>query len=68
MKTNTTTTNYDLIKDNVNVNDEVAKTGVGLVMLAGGLVGLWAAACLIGGVSSGIGGVVKGYILAVIGG
>jgi hypothetical protein len=69
MKTEIKTGHRDTIQDNIDEREETSKTAliIGIVMAT--LVGLWGATCLIGGLaSSGVGGLIKGYIATVIGG
>jgi hypothetical protein len=52
----------------VNVTQETSKFSLIAVMTMASLVGIWALACLIGGLaSSGTGNLVMGYITAVFG-
>lgn len=52
----------------VEAGQETAKFAVGAMGAAALLIGLWAAACLIGGLATnGIGGMVRGFITAVTG-
>jgi hypothetical protein len=51
-----------------DVAQETSKFTVRVVMTMAGLIGLWALACLIGGLASGgIGNLIKGYISTIIG-
>ena len=52
----------------VNVTQETSKFSLITVMTMASLVGIWALACLIGGLASGgTGNLIKGYITAVFG-
>lgn len=51
-----------------DVAQETSKFTIGVVMTLAGMIGVWAMACLIGGLASGgIGGLIKGYISAILG-
>ncbi len=52
-----------------DVAHETSKFTVRVVMTMAGLIGIWAMACLIGGLASGgFGNLIKGYISTIIGG
>ena len=52
----------------VNVTQETSKFSLIAVMTMAGLVGIWALACLIGGLAnSGTGNLIRGYITAIFG-
>ena len=52
----------------VNVTQETSKFSLVAVMTLASLVGIWALACLIGGLaSSGTGNLIRGYITAIFG-
>ena len=52
----------------VDVGQEAAKYGVGVISALSSLIGLWAVACLVGGlVTNGVGGMLQGYISALTG-
>ena len=52
----------------VNITQETSKFSLITVMTMAGLVGIWALACLVGGLaSSGTGNLIKGYITAIFG-
>ncbi len=64
---NTNTKTYEG-KTSTYVKEETSKTALGIGIAMAAIVGLWGLACLIGGIaSSGIGGVIVGYIKAVTG-
>ncbi len=47
---------------------ETSKFTVRVVMAMSGLIGIWALACLIGGLASGgVGNLIRGYISTIIG-
>ena len=47
---------------------EASKFGVSVVIGMAALMGIWGAACMIGGLaSSGVGGMLRGYISAITG-
>jgi hypothetical protein len=51
-----------------DVAQETSKFTIRVVMTMAGLIGLWATACLIGGLASGgFGNLIKGYISTIIG-
>jgi len=51
-----------------DIAQETSKFTVRVVMTMAALIGIWAAACLIGGLASGgIGNLIKGYISTIIG-
>ena len=51
-----------------DVAQETSKFTVRVVMAMSGLIGIWALACLIGGLSSGgVGNLIRGYISTIIG-
>jgi len=51
-----------------DVAQETSKFTVRVVMTMAGLIGLWALACLIGGLASGgVGNLIRGYISTIIG-
>ena len=53
----------------IDVAQETSKFTIRVVMTMAGLIGIWALACLIGGLASaGMENLVKGYITAIIGG
>ncbi len=65
---NTNIKTYENISDHANVKDETSKTALGIGIAMAAVIGLWGVACLIGGIaSSGVGGIVVGYIKAVTG-
>ncbi|MBM9512353.1 hypothetical protein [Desulfogranum marinum] len=52
----------------VNITQETSKFSLITVMTMASLVGIWALACLVGGLaSSGTGNLIKGYITAIFG-
>lgn len=52
----------------VDIGQETSKFSLIAVITAASMVGIWAIACLIGGIaSSGAGALVKGYISAILG-
>lgn len=52
----------------VNVTQETSKFSLIAVMTMASLVGVWALACLIGGLaSSGTGNLIRGYVTAIFG-
>jgi hypothetical protein len=56
-------------KTKTDVAQETSKFTVRVVMTMAGLIGLWALACLIGGLASGgLGNLIKGYISTIISG
>ncbi len=68
MNTTTNIKDRELVRDNVNVGTEATKTALGVGIGMATLVGLWAVACLIGGIASaGLIGAVAGYVRAVTG-
>ncbi len=68
MTTNTKTNTYEAIGTKTGIKEESSKTALGIGIVLAAIVGLWGLACLIGGIaSSGIGGVIVGYIKAVTG-
>ncbi len=59
----------EFVRDELDIRDETSKTAliIGIIMAA--IVGIWGMACIIGGiVTSGMGALIKGYIIAIIGG
>ncbi len=51
-----------------DVAQETSKFTIGVVMTLAGLIGIWALACLIGGLASGgVGNLIQGYISTIIG-
>ena len=51
-----------------DVAQETSKFTVRIVMAMAAIIGVWAVACLIGGLASGgIGGLIQGYISTIIG-
>jgi len=51
-----------------DVAQETSKCTIRVVMTMAALIGLWATACLIGGLASGgFGNLIKGYISTIIG-
>ena len=51
-----------------DVAQETSKFTVKVVLTMAGLIGIWAVACLIGGLASGgIGNLIKGYISTIVG-
>ncbi|ADW16805.1 hypothetical protein Despr_0629 [Desulfobulbus propionicus DSM 2032] len=51
-----------------DVAQETSKFTVRIVMTMAGLIGIWALACLIGGLASGgVGNLIQGYISTIIG-
>jgi len=51
-----------------DVGQETSKFTIGVVMILAGLIGIWALACLIGGLASGgVGNLIQGYISTIIG-
>ncbi len=68
MNANTNTKNQELVRDNVDVGKETSKAALGAGVGIAGLIGLWAVACLIGGLASaGLISLVMGYVKAVTG-
>ncbi len=68
MNANTNTKNQELARDNVDVGKETSKAALGAGVGIAGLIGLWALACLIGGLASaGLISLVMGYVKAVTG-
>ncbi len=62
-KTATTTT-----QTQESVASGAAQVGVGIIALLSALIGIWATACLIGGLSQyGVIGMIRGWISAVFG-
>ena len=52
----------------IDVEQESSKFTVRVIMTMAGLIGIWATACLVGGlVSGGVGNLIKGYISTIIG-
>ena len=52
----------------IDVAQESSKFTIKVVMTMAALIGLWAAACLIGGLASGgVGNLIKGYISTIVG-
>ncbi len=69
MKSAINTKDKEIVRDELDIRDDTSKTAliIGIIMAA--IVGIWGMACIIGGItSSGIGGLIKGYIIAIIGG
>ncbi len=63
IKTNTATT-----VNNVSAIDSLSRTSLIAMSVVSGLIGLWAAACVVGAVATnGIGGLVSGFVSALIG-
>jgi len=60
-----------IIKKNeakTDVAQETSKFTIGVVMTMAGLIGIWAMACLIGGLASGgFSNLIKGFISAITG-
>ncbi len=51
-----------------DVAQETSKFTVNVVLTMAGLIGIWAVACLIGGLASGgFGNLIKGYISTIVG-
>lgn len=51
-----------------DVAQETSKFTVNVVLTMSGLIGIWAVACLIGGLASGgFGNLIKGYISTIVG-
>ncbi len=68
MSVNVDIKNRDKVKESVDVGVEASKTALGVGIALSALVGLWAVACLIGGLSSsGVLDTIRGYISAVTG-
>ena len=52
----------------VDVQDETSKFGLNVIMAMSALIGVWGAACLIGGlVENGAASMLKGFLSATIG-
>jgi len=52
----------------VDLGQETSKFTVRIIMAMAALIGLWATACLIGGLASGgVGNLIKGYISTIVG-
>ncbi|MDD2338616.1 MAG: hypothetical protein PHD01_18830 [Geobacteraceae bacterium] len=63
-----TTQIIDKNETKTDVGQETSKFTVRVVMAMSGLIGIWALACLIGGLASGgVGNLIKGYISTIIG-
>ena len=63
-----TTQIIDKNETKTDIAQETSKFTIRLVMAMSGLIGIWALACLIGGLASGgIGNLIRGYISAIIG-
>jgi hypothetical protein len=63
-----TTQIIDKNETKTDVAHETSKFTIGAVMTLAGMIGIWAMACLIGGLASGgIGGLIKGFISAILG-
>ena len=63
-----TTQIIDKNETKTDVAQETSKFTMRVVMTMAGLIGIWAMACLIGGLASGgIGGLIKGYLSAILG-
>ncbi len=55
-------------EEQVNISSEASKFGLSVVMGMAALIGIWGAACLIGGLAdSGISGLAMGLLTAVTG-
>ena len=68
MTANTKTNTYEGIKETTGIKEEASKTTLKIGIAMAAIVGLWGAACLIGGLATaGVGGTVMGYIKAVLG-
>ena len=68
MNTNTNIKERELVRGNVSIGAETSKAALGIGLGLAALVGLWGVACLVGGLAtSGIAGVVTGYVRAVTG-
>ncbi len=68
MNTNTNIKERELVRENVNIGTETSKTALGIGLALAALTGLWGVACLMGGLAtSGVAGVVTGYVRAVAG-
>ncbi len=62
------TINKTVIGTKTDVGHDVSTVVFSIVAVSAVLVGLWAVACLIGGVlEHGVGGLIQGYITAVTG-
>ncbi len=69
MKSTVKAKDKEVVRDELDIRDETSKTAliIGIIMAA--IVGIWGMACIIGGiVTSGMGNLIKGYIIAIIGG
>jgi len=65
---NTKIKTYEDINTHTGLKEETSKTALGIGICMAVIVGVWGFACLMGGIAtSGIGGVVAGYIKAVAG-
>ena len=52
----------------IDVANETSKFTIKVVMTMAGLIGIWAVACLVGGLASGgFGNLIKGFISTIIG-
>jgi len=68
MNANTHTESKELLRDHVEAGTETSKAALGAGMGVAGLIGLWAVACLIGGLASaGLITLIMGYVKAVTG-
>ena len=63
-----TTQIIDKNETKTGIGQETSKFTVRLVMAMAGLIGIWAFACLLGGLASGgVGKLIQGYITTIIG-
>ncbi len=68
MNTNTNTKVNELVRDHVDVGTETSKATLGIGIGLAALIGIWGAACLIGGIAAaGLTGTIAGYVKAVSG-
>ncbi|OKY76413.1 MAG: hypothetical protein BM485_04030 [Desulfobulbaceae bacterium DB1] len=64
----TTKTETTATRTQESVSNSAAQVGVGIIGLLSALIGIWATACLIGGLSQyGVIGMIRGWMAAVFG-
>ncbi len=56
----------DVRRDDLEIENNIAKGGLTMGTVAAGLIGIWALACLIGGIANeGVGEMVRGFMTAI---
>ena len=63
-----TTNTIARIETRADVVDEISIFGIGVLLTMAAMIGLWGAACMIGGLAgNGIGGMLRGLLTAITG-